>query len=277
MKVVIACLAFLAFSSASFSQLPAMGTIAFDGSPDDSLIRFNPSDSASLWQIGAPHKTLFASAFSSPNAIVTDTLYPYPVNSFSQFFLVTGIDFGDFGYLSFLYNSNTDTLNDFGTVDVHFQGDTAWYNLFTLSGNSNGWIWLSTNVGNQIQLHSLNLGDTMIYRFTFRSDSIFDNKDGLMFDDIFFANWWEGIQRAAGLVASQAIPNPVSIGQIVRVQTGVKSGHVVVTNMLGQKVYESDFENQIVTLNSTFPGLYRYTITDGRSDKTATGMFIVTE
>ena len=40
-----------------------------------------------VWQIGKPQKTVFDSAYSYPNAIVTDTLNPYPVNDTSVFMI----------------------------------------------------------------------------------------------------------------------------------------------------------------------------------------------
>ncbi|MDA3953800.1 MAG: transposase [Bacteroidales bacterium] len=34
-----------------------------------------------IWQIGTPNKTFFDSAYSSPNAIITDTVNYYPINN----------------------------------------------------------------------------------------------------------------------------------------------------------------------------------------------------
>ena len=38
-----------------------------------------------IWQVGAPHKSVFTSAQSLPNAIVTDTANPVPPNDTSVF------------------------------------------------------------------------------------------------------------------------------------------------------------------------------------------------
>ena len=45
---------------------------------------------AGCWQVGAPNKTLFTSALSLPNALVTDTLLPYPSNTtcYAEFTLI---------------------------------------------------------------------------------------------------------------------------------------------------------------------------------------------
>src|SRR5680860_1850189 len=39
------------------------------------------------WSIGAPDKTVFTSAYSPSNVIVTDTLDPYPMNDTSSFII----------------------------------------------------------------------------------------------------------------------------------------------------------------------------------------------
>ena len=38
-----------------------------------------------IWQIGAPHKTVFSAAYTAPNVIITDTVNHYPVNDTSVF------------------------------------------------------------------------------------------------------------------------------------------------------------------------------------------------
>ena len=43
-----------------------------------------------IWQIGVPHKTFFNTAYTLPNAIVTDTMNVYPVNNSSAFELIVG-------------------------------------------------------------------------------------------------------------------------------------------------------------------------------------------
>jgi len=40
-----------------------------------------------VWQIGKPQKSIFKSAYSIPNAIVTDTINPYPINDTSSFII----------------------------------------------------------------------------------------------------------------------------------------------------------------------------------------------
>ena len=60
----------------------------FDGadtSVNSGLIISLDSSSNNIWQIGKPQKTLFYRASTLPNAIITDTLNPYPPNDTSSF------------------------------------------------------------------------------------------------------------------------------------------------------------------------------------------------
>ncbi len=45
------------------------------------------SDSSNVWQIGRPQKTIFDSAATLPNAIVTDTIGFIPLNNTSSFII----------------------------------------------------------------------------------------------------------------------------------------------------------------------------------------------
>jgi len=67
-------------------SLISFGALAQNASTADSCNFETPCtlvvmDSASgIWQIGPPQKAIFDSAYSLPNALVTDTLNTYPVN-----------------------------------------------------------------------------------------------------------------------------------------------------------------------------------------------------
>ncbi len=54
---------------------------------------------AGCWQVGVPNKTLFTTALSLPNALVTDTVQPYPSNTtcYAEFTLLADELTGDFG------------------------------------------------------------------------------------------------------------------------------------------------------------------------------------
>ena len=176
-----------------------------------------------IWQIGEPNKTFFDSAYSKNNAIVTDTTNCYPVNNYSYFDLKLGnFNFPDyFGFdvcVEIKHKFNTDTLKDGGFITVSYDNGITWLNIIKdttimyqitptypyegsenlysendtlyngelgFSGNSNGWIttlfsWYMLPCKDNMDFE----GDTMIVRFNFISDSIGNNKEGWMIDNI---------------------------------------------------------------------------------------------
>lgn len=107
----------------------------------------NPNN---VWMVGEPQKTIFDSASTAPNALLTDTLNSYPTNDSSDFllFINTGgglvsyyvesirwkqkIDFEagkDGGYIQF--RTYADTTSFVGWQNSYWQNiDTTWQNIF---------------------------------------------------------------------------------------------------------------------------------------------------
>jgi hypothetical protein len=159
-----------------------------------------------IWQVGAPQKTLFSSAFSQSRVIITDTLNSYPVNNVSTFSFVVlnngqnmpsplalqwkqklDMDAGkDGGIVEFSTNSGNTWQNAHNNSNTYqFYGfqpgnkDTINTNEYCFSGQDAVWrdIWLclSPAIGN--------LNDSILFRFTFKSDSVNTNKEGWMIDN----------------------------------------------------------------------------------------------
>ena len=191
----------------------------------------NPNN---IWQIGEPQKTIFTSAYSVPNAIVTDTINPYPVNDTSTFVIthvsayLGGFQMPHTVILSGKYQINSDTINDFGTIEFSPDNGNTWVDLLTdtfyqnegcyewwsekpvLSGNSNSWTDFYVWVAGFGPIFDIQPGDTVQYRFTFVSDDVQTDKDGLMFDDLHFEDWSEGISTIKAQFNSKIYPNPTS-------------------------------------------------------------------
>ena len=188
------------------------------------------SNSKNIWQVGTPQKGLFTSAKSLPNVIVTDTINSYPVNDTSSFILinVAGDGFENQHTVIFegQYFIESDTLKDYGKIEFSPDNGNIWIDLFNdsipmnewywycnipvLTGKSNGWINFGLNLGPLGKIFDVNYGDTVQYRFTFISDSIDNNKSGLMFDDLHFEDSFEyGIQEQGfSVIKSTCYPNP---------------------------------------------------------------------
>ena len=63
------------------------GFYRWDVISDYKYILIDTTIDNNIWQIGKPSKSLFSSALSSPNAIITDTSNTYPINNESYFYL----------------------------------------------------------------------------------------------------------------------------------------------------------------------------------------------
>lgn len=158
-----------------------------------------------VWQIGKPQKTLFTSASTTPNVIVTDTINPYPESNISSFtFYWPGPAWGP-GYLAIQWKQKLDMEknNDGGIVEFSINSGNTWQNAMTspnvyqyygftmnnidtingevcFSGTDNVWrdIWfcLNSNIVSQ--------NDTIYMRFTFKSNANAPGKDGWMIDNL---------------------------------------------------------------------------------------------
>jgi len=273
MKKLLFSLALTFLAATSFGQW--MWEINFEDTATLHRVVINSAlNPHNVWQIGHPSKTLFHSANSNPNAIVTDTANPYPVNDTSSFTIIHIAEMGwTSGYpkvdIGGWYSVNSDTLTDYGYIEFSANHGNTWYrvdnyegyctwgaveDLPTFTGNSNGWKHFYYCL--QVPV-TVNYGDTILYRFTFISDGVQTNKDGLMFDDLHFEDWAEGIHEIQNNEMISISPNPVS--DELRVQRNQVTGHpeIKVVNFLGQVVYNNpDFTGETIDTRQFRNGIY---------------------
>ncbi|RLD63787.1 MAG: hypothetical protein DRJ01_02850 [Bacteroidetes bacterium] len=218
MKKIFFLSAVIFICTSSFSQenIHVHDTICFENPYE--YIKIDTS-SQNLWQIGIPKKTFFDSAFSLPNAIVTDTINFYPVNNSCYFDLLIG----NFNYpvyypqsfgVEIKHKFDTDTLKDGCYFTISFDNGKTWDNiiknsspyfnpnntgisLYTIndtlfngemgfSGKSDTWLTTSFYWSECVtKSHEHEMNDyAVILRFNFISDSIQNNKEGWMIDNI---------------------------------------------------------------------------------------------
>jgi len=259
MKTLLLNMSLILISASSFGQ--NIYDITFDDNSYLNQVRidtlFNPNN---IWRVGSPSKAVFTSAYSFPNVIVTDTVNPYPINDTVSF---TVIHIADGGWASAYpkvdiggwYYVNSDTLTDYGYIEFSPDLGNTWFRadssegfctwgateeLPTFSGNSNGWkhFYYCLQVP-----YAVNFGDTILYRFKFISDGVQTNKDGLMFDDLHFEDWAEGIAEIQNDNMISISPDPTS--DILRIhRTKIHNNQTVqILNYTGQVLY--DYENFI--------------------------------
>lgn len=243
------------------------------------------TSSQNIWQIGEPNKIFFDSAYSIPNAIVTDTLNFYPINNNSYFDLKIGAFNYDDGYpydifIEIKHKFDTDTLKDGGFITVSYDNGLTWMNIindtvygqatpswdnanlynfndtlyngqFGFSGHSNGWIttmfsWHYITVKNNIDV----IGDTMIVRFNFISDSIENNKEGWMIDNIklYSVDLGFGINDIKSLKFN-ITPNPMNETAIIELDS-YNEIQLSIFNFQGNLVRQKNyFNNQSIIIN----------------------------
>lgn len=203
---------FLFVFNISNSQLHL--SLNFDSQVDGTkLVIDTIQNSSNIWQIGTPQKLNFTTANSGSRAIVTDTINSYPINNQSDFIVKT-VENGGFSYkhtatVGGFYYVSTDTLLDYGTIAVSLDtgktwidvinnapANTDWHtNIPVLSGFSAGWRYFDVNIAGWTAGNNVKTGDSIFFKFSFLSDGIAENKEGLMFDDLHFENLVEGVQK----------------------------------------------------------------------------------
>ena len=238
-----------------------------------------------IWQIGPPNKSIFNTAYSNSNVIVTDTINPYPTNDTSSF---TIIHIASMGWareypkvdIEGWYYVNSDTLTDYGYIDFSPDKGGTWYRadtsinngycsfgavqeLPTFTGNSNGWKHFYYCL--QVPFPVAN-GDTILYRFTFISDSVQTNKDGLMFDNLHFEDWTEGIQEVQNNRLISISPNPTSDELIIHRTKVSNNSRIQILNYTGQVLYDnSDFIGEPINTRQLTNGIYLLKYTDTKN------------
>lgn len=260
------------------------------------------SNANNIWQIGPPQKSLFSSAATPPNAIVTDTLNYYPINDTSSFILKHVADLGfampsdvTFGGKYFV---NSDTLTDFGKIEFSPNNGSTWIDLAdpiyassidwnnhylqpVFTGNSSGWKHYSANIQNLGPLFNIQINDTVLFRFTFISDGIQTNKNGLMFDSLFV---WDVPPVGINNINSNDInvftyPNPsMTFINIVfdKIRTEIRT--IEIYNKTGKIVEEIMIpinQNKISIDINDFPeGIYLFSLINKDGFKISSGKFI---
>lgn len=196
---------------------------------DSSTIENNSSfihidtSSGNDWQIGLSQKMFFGTAYSTPYAIMTDTLLPYTVNNSSTFiveFTDSYLQLGD-AYIGFWHKYETDSLKDGGYVEISVDSGASWQNVSTcwsagmiipnqinfysnsdtilgnipaFTGTKNNWEYSAIKLQWLIPVLMPHPSDDntrgiydcykVMFRFVFKSDNIQTNKAGWIIDDI---------------------------------------------------------------------------------------------
>ncbi len=237
MRCIIALFACIC-SSICFSQSTWYWFINFDDGQNLELVNIDQNIAGNTWQAGTPMKTFFSASFSSPHALVTDTINPYPANNLSRFLLrIPSFEESLGQVIIFTYKVDSDSLMDEGMISISFDKGSTWQTFLELSqayllswnvkladypyttlftnqdslnpftGRSNGWYRFYLDYPAPVMPW---ITDTVYYRFDFQSDGIHSGREGWMIDDILGGNLVEGTGERTGMIPIMITPNPVN-------------------------------------------------------------------
>jgi len=254
-----------------------------------------------VWQIGKTHKSVLDSTVCPTNVIITDTANPYPVNNHSVFIITNRATTGDvFGFRMFSanYYVQTDSLKDYGTIELSLDKGITWIDLIKDTAYTNNFVWwtakpvltghsiscnnFEVDLTNLTSIHNFQVGDTILFRFSFLSDSIYDNSGGLVFDNICFGNFVEGVSEIHfKSIKSVIYPNPsASVLTIEFDNPNAEAFELAMYDMHSKRVLtrEGVTENKIVIDTRSFKsGMYVYKITNVEAKKRCWGRFNLTK
>lgn len=266
MKKLFFLMFLLAYASITFGQVWCGGIAIpddwdFDGgqTPYNYILEIDSlSNPNNIWQIGTPQKGIINNAYSNPNVIITDTIDYYPPNDTSVF-IFKHIDQGGYSSphsaeLAGYYYVNSDSLNDYGTIEISLDQGTSWINLITdtiyssyyywltpkptLTGNSNGWqnFWVSLEGLGYV--FNVNYGDTILLKFSFITDSIVDTLDGLAYDNFQFCDGVERIKENSKENLISIYPNPTNGLLYIERENNSLNATIQIYNSTGSLLYE---------------------------------------
>ncbi len=287
MKKILLSISLTVIAATSFGQI--LWGIDFD-TPFylDRIDRDTISNPNCTWQVGHPNKTVFTSAYSVPNAIVTDTLNPVPVNDTSIFYLKHVRNQNSiFHYfrLGFWFQMDGDST-DFGTIEISPDTGSTWINLLkkdttylinwhsfkpTLTGSTSGWQWFELDM---LQWASgwgnfpiAMTADTILFRFTYITDSNSTPHDGWMIDDFVLEDSFESVIEEiqnANLISIS--PNPTTDELIIHRKKISDHSKIQILNFTGQVLYEkTNFNGETIDTRQLSNGIYLLKYSDTKN------------
>lgn len=263
MKSKLLILIMIGLSTSSFSQqfrqyFDGADTVYNQGSSNTSLRIYFDTDTSNIWQVGQPQKRLFDTAATSPNALMTDTINFYPANNRSSFELkiLPWTNWGVFA-LQWKQKLDMDMALDGGIIEYSVDSGNTWINVFNnpyvynyygfspsnvdtlptgdvaFTGTDTTWkdIWLCFSMPWISQFN-----DTIRFKFTFQSDSVDNDREGWMIDNL-----------VARLTMLHTVSNDIKIQKYVTTYPNPASDIIHIET---QKLQEYHIIEQMTLINS---------------------------
>jgi hypothetical protein len=291
-KYLLFYILLLSYSSSLKSQITSW---VYDFDNPYELWRFSfdtISNNNCNWQIGKPQKSIFQSAYSNPNVIITDTINAVSKNDTSIFYMthIRGILPAHVFRLSFWYKMDGDST-DTGKIEISPNNGKNWVNILTedttyqmswqntkpnLFSSTNGWdyfsvdmtVWASSDSINNPNLPLYFDSDTVLFRFTYSTDSDTVPKDGWMIDNIEVEDYIEGIEVFITDKNVSIFPNPASNKLYINNKNNFTLNKVEIIDINGKTCYrENNLINSYIDINLLQDGIYFLRINNSNSQK----------
>lgn len=266
--------------------------IRFDDPREMDRISFDTiSNPNCIWQIGQPVKSVFTYAKSEPNALMTDTINSLPANDTSTFYLIHERDNEQLEHvfvLNFWYQMDGDST-DFGIIEISPDNGLNWINMLTedtiyefswssvkptLTGSTNGWqqfsVYMTRWASGYGSFPIAMTADTIIFRFTYITDSSITAKDGWILDNFVIQDAFMGIEETQNDDLISIYPNPAKNQLFIKTKQITIFQRIQIINYQGQVL--SDNENiteNYIDISHLENGLYflKYSNNSGYSIK----------
>jgi hypothetical protein len=261
----------------------------------DSLLAIDTAYADNIWSIGQPHKTFFDSAYTVPNAIVTDPVHFYPANNRSTF--TVRISYGNMfpnlrSSIMFFHKYDTDSLHDGGYIEVSYDSCATWTNIANdpwinfyygdYGSGPNPVIWDGNNAYTGRSKSTWGLtngwrfdgifwcyweftGQPAFLRFVFSSDSIAENREGWMIDNIEVnTDICEGVNEKEIPDLITLAPNPACDRLTLQRKYTGSSGDIDIVSMEGRLMFRRyQVQENTIDVSSWASGTYVLRYTDG--------------
>lgn len=253
---------------------------------DTSEYKFVKVDTNNVWIITEPKKQILFlptnPSYLGKFAIISDTNEFYPVNIKSSFQFKLKLMEGCDGYtLAFSHKYDFESYRDGGIIETSFDNGMNWQNILhdsVINSNLNhvyglynlvdtihsfnnqpGFTGLQSEINNvSISFwsygHYYLAGDTMLLRFTIKSDSVNNNHEGWMLDEFIFGGFLVEINEIDSDNSIYVYPTPSNdIIYIKYKNEAIKIAEIISLN--GETVFKS-YNNNIINTEHIPKGFY---------------------
>jgi len=282
-------------STAFFINFNINQQYIYSSQPYDSLltssmfVQIDTSYRNNKWEVGRPSKQHFTSAYSLPNAIVTDTISSCMPGDTSVFVLKVpkNVWYG-LAAVSFVFQLDIDT-SDRAFLDISRDTGKNWTNLFgdpefqlitphiDLSSSTSGW--------DTIAWSCLNSSDSnyhvgyLLLRFTFISGRSNAYRDGWMIGNIALNYFHDDVPEVIQNITARLTPNPANQSVIIKYSLTQRTDMAVqLFDALGREVKNITILNALsgqtqINTNDLPEGMYFYSMRTAYGQ--ATGKLLV--